>query len=67
MIAKCVCSSKFRSVSVCEISVPFKINCRCNITNRLSSESKNIPASNELGFFSLFFSLNQAMSTCGSL
>lgn len=51
MISKCVCSSKFRSVSVCELSVPFKINCRCNITNRLSSESKNIPASNELGFF----------------
>lgn len=55
MIAKCVCSSKFRSVSVCELSVSLKINCRCKITNRLSSESKNIPASNELGIFSLVF------------
>lgn len=55
MIAKCVCSSKFRSVSVCELSVLFNINYRCNITNGLSSESKNILASKELGFFFLVF------------
>lgn len=55
MIAKCVCSSKFRSASVCELSVSLQINCRCNITNRLSSGSKNISASNELGFFFLVF------------
>lgn len=40
MIAKCVCSSKFRSLSVCELSVSLQINSRCNITNRFSSESK---------------------------
>lgn len=55
MMAKCVCSSKCRSVSVCELSVSLQINCRCNITNRLSSESKNIPASNKLGFFFFVF------------
>lgn len=68
MIEKCLWSSKVRSVSVHELSVSLKINFRCNITNRLSSGSKSIPASKESGFFfPMFLSLNQAVRTYGSV
>lgn len=67
MIEKCLWSSKVRSVSAHELSVSLKINVRCNITSRLSSGSKSIPASKESEFFSMLLSLNQAVRTYGSM